>query len=80
MLPDCGTVSVLQPTQAKSHSLAFAAQFGVPLYGGTLVGQVVYEQGNAKGCDVFEKKLPATELPTILLVDRGGAPYNLSVA
>ena len=53
------------------------AQFGVPLYGGTLVGQVVYQQGNAKGCDIFEKKLPATELPTILLVDRGGAPYSL---
>ena len=51
-----------------------AAQFGVPLYGGTLVGQVVYVPGNAKGCDIFEKKLTATELPTILLVDRGGAP------
>ncbi len=50
-----------------------AAQFGVPLYGGALVGQVVYMKGNAKGCEVFEKRLPATELPTILLVERGGA-------
>ena len=52
-------------------------QFGVPLYGGTLVGQVVYLKGNAKGCNIFEKRLPATELPTILLVDRGGAQHPL---
>ncbi len=45
----------------------------MPLYGGALVGQVVYMAGNAKGCEVFAKRLPATELPTILLVERGGA-------
>lgn len=49
----------------------------MPLYGGTLVGQVVYLKGNAKGCNIFEKRLPATELPTILLVDRGGAQHPL---
>lgn len=34
-------------------------------------------KGNAKGCEVFDKRLPATELPTILLVERGGARRGL---
>ncbi|KAK9840728.1 hypothetical protein WJX81_000565 [Elliptochloris bilobata] len=62
---------IREPASAAGDYDAAIGDFGVPLYGGTLVGQVVYVQGNAKGCSLFEKRLPATELPTILLVDRG---------
>ncbi len=47
------------------------AQFGVPLYGGTLTGEVVYMEGNKLGCDVFERPLAPRALPLFLLVDRG---------
>ncbi len=49
-------------------------QFGVPLYGGTLTGEIVYMENNKLGCNVFERPLVQAALPVFLLVDRGGAP------
>jgi len=47
-------------------------QFGVPLYGGALTGEIVYMENNKLGCNVFEHPLVQTTLPVFLLVDRGG--------
>ena len=48
-------------------------QFGVPLYGGTLMGQLAYQEGNSKGCDTFQRFIEQPgDLPRIYLVDRGG--------
>ena len=47
------------------------AQFGVPLYGGALTGEVVFAEANKLGCDVFERPLQQAALPVFLLVDRG---------
>ena len=52
-------------------------QFGVPKYGGTLSGSVVYSgslDGNALGCREYKTPLPGGGggMPTVLLVDRGG--------
>jgi hypothetical protein len=49
------------------------AQFGVPLYGASMDGEVVYVAGNPKGCSPFEKKFTSKKgMPIIVLVDRGG--------
>ena len=50
---------------------------GVPHYGGTMFGTVVYPEANQKACnsfadlDIFFKSRPG-RLPVILLADRGG--------
>ena len=44
------------------------AQFGVPLYGGTLTGEVVFMESNKLRCDVFERPLQPRALPLFLLV------------
>ncbi len=46
-------------------------QFGVPLYGGALTGEIVYMENNKLGCNVFSKPLVPVTLPVFLLVDRG---------
>ena len=46
-------------------------QFGVPLYGGALTGEIVYMENNKLGCNVFQKPLVPVTLPVFLLVDRG---------
>lgn len=48
-----------------------ALQFGVPLYGGALTGEIVYMENNKMGCNVFQKPLVPVNLPVFLLVDRG---------
>ncbi|KAF6159219.1 hypothetical protein GIB67_031990 [Kingdonia uniflora] len=52
--------------------------FGVPLYGGTLVGTVAYPKANLKACKGFDEvdisfKSKPGGLPTFLLVDIGGS-------
>ncbi len=54
-------------------------QFGVPLYGGTLTGAVVYAGSlprapDGLGCKEYGQPLPKlpSGLPAVLLVDRGG--------
>lgn len=48
-------------------------QFGVPLYGATLAGEVQYVGGDAEGCTPFSERVrPRTPgFPVVLLVDRG---------
>lgn len=49
-------------------------QFGVPLYGGTMTGSVLFVRETRLGCSEFAAPLPAGgALPPVLLVDRGGA-------
>lgn len=51
-------------------------QFGVPLYGGTLTGEIVYMENNKLGCNVFERPLIQMDQPVFLLVDRGGVSIH----
>lgn len=49
-------------------------KFGVPLYGATLVGQVVIPaEGDKHGCSPYQRQLHGKlpDLPVILLVTRG---------
>ena len=58
-----------------SQALFLSVQFGVPLYGATLVGEVVHMSDNEKGCSRFSQNLVGkqNDLPVVALVHRGGA-------
>ncbi|KAK9804303.1 hypothetical protein WJX72_005862 [[Myrmecia] bisecta] len=64
---------IKEPSNLAGEFDAAIGDFGVPLYGASLVGELVYLTANDKGCSVFDKHLTgkAGNLPVILLVDRG---------
>jgi len=78
------SLRVTAPTSLKGTYECAIGNFGVPKYGGTLVGSVLYPKVNQKGClnftDVNFQSKPGG-FPTFLLVDRGGeilvGPFNL---
>lgn len=71
------SLKVTSPSSLKGLYECAIGNFGVPQYGGTLVGTVVYPQANQKACKNFDdvgisfKSKPGS-LPTFLLADRGG--------
>uniref|UniRef100_A0A0D9W9B4 EGF-like calcium-binding domain-containing protein n=1 Tax=Leersia perrieri TaxID=77586 RepID=A0A0D9W9B4_9ORYZ len=83
------SVRVLSPRSMRGHRHEAAiANYGVPDYGGTLTGAVVYpsDAGLADGCTPFstgDASSPPKPLrsrsrrPVVLLVDRGGCYFAL---
>lgn len=71
------SITVLAPPEIRSTHDGAVANFGVPDYGGFIVGSVAYPQKGAFGCEPFEgdKPFKFRNRPTVLLLDRGG---NLS--
>ncbi|KAK9756152.1 hypothetical protein RND81_01G077100 [Saponaria officinalis] len=73
-------ITVLQPYTMKSKHDGSIANFGVPLYGGSMVGSVVYPDRGTDACNPFDgdKRFKShTSRPTILLVDRGECYFAL---
>jgi hypothetical protein len=67
------SVRVLAPEHIRGHHDAAIGNFGVPDYGGTLTGVVIYPDTKPTGCDDFDAKFKAkSRRPVILLLDRGG--------
>jgi hypothetical protein len=67
------SVRVLAPEHIRGHHDAAIGNFGVPDYGGTLTGVVLYPDAKATGCAEFPKKFKSKSgRPVILLLDRGG--------
>lgn len=71
------SLKVTSPESIKGVYECAIGNFGVPQYGGTLVGTVVYPKANQKACKGFDEvdlsfKSKPGGLPTFLLVDRGG--------
>lgn len=67
------SVTILSPLAMRSKHDAAIANFGVPNYGGYMIGSVVYAGQGAFGCDSFDKTFkPKFPRPTILIIDRGG--------
>ena len=69
-------LKVTSPKSLKGVYECAIGNFGVPKYGGAMVGSVVYPKTNHKGCNSFNddslfKSKPGS-FPAILLVDRGG--------
>ncbi|WVZ87063.1 hypothetical protein U9M48_033758 [Paspalum notatum var. saurae] len=74
-------VKVLSPASLRGHHRAAIANYGVPDYGGTLTGVVLYPGAEqATGCKPFgddTKFRSPSGRPVVLLVDRGGCYFAL---
>ncbi|EYU23258.1 hypothetical protein MIMGU_mgv1a0227552mg, partial [Erythranthe guttata] len=70
------SISVISPTVLRSKHDAAIANFGVPDYGGSLVGTLFYPPTGFTGCSPFKSKSPR---PSILLLDRGDCYFALKV-
>jgi len=67
-------LKITSPNSLKGIYECAIGNFGVPKYGGTMVGSVVYPKTNQNGCKPFESSLsskPGT-FPSFVLIDRGG--------
>lgn len=70
-------LKVTSPESVKGIYECAIGNFGVPQYGGTMVGSIFYPKSNQKGCkpfkdaDVSWKNKPGG-IPVFLLADRGG--------
>ncbi|KVH87994.1 Complement Clr-like EGF domain-containing protein [Cynara cardunculus var. scolymus] len=77
------SISVLSPIEIRSKHDAAIGNFGVPDYGGSMVGSVVYPRkpDSATGCAQFQGDKPykskSSSRPTILLLDRGECYFAL---
>ncbi|CAI9097178.1 OLC1v1033544C1 [Oldenlandia corymbosa var. corymbosa] len=76
------SLKVTSPESIKDVYECAIGNFGVPQYGGTLVGYVVYPKANQKGCKSFDDfgisfKSKPGGMPTFLLVDRGDCFFTL---
>lgn len=74
------SISVLSPYDLRGKYDGSIANFGVPDYGGSLVGSVIYPKSGANGCSAFEGDKPfksSSSRPTILLLDRGDCYFAL---
>jgi hypothetical protein len=70
------SVKVVSPHHIRGHHDAALANFGVPNYGGTLSGVVIYPDKRSNGCEKLDTTFKSkSRRPVILLLDRGGAYY-----
>ncbi|KAL1537531.1 Vacuolar-sorting receptor 6 [Salvia divinorum] len=76
------SISVVSPSDRRSKHDAAIANFGVPDYGGSLTGTLVYPDKGQVGCSAFDGDRPfkpKSSRPTILLLDRGECFFALKV-
>ncbi|KAG2329157.1 hypothetical protein Bca52824_000337 [Brassica carinata] len=76
------SLKVTSPDSIKGIYECAIGNFGVPQYGGTLVGTVVYPNSNQKACKSYSDfdvsfKSRAGHLPTFVLIDRGDCFFTL---
>ncbi|KAG6476168.1 vacuolar-sorting receptor 6-like [Zingiber officinale] len=72
-------ISVISPKSIKGRYEAAMANFGVPNYGGSLTGVVVYPEKGHTACAAFDgvRFRSKSKRPVILLVDRGRCYFAL---
>ncbi|KAJ8763482.1 hypothetical protein K2173_002365 [Erythroxylum novogranatense] len=78
------SLGVTSPDKIKGTYDSAIGNFGIPQYGGSMAGFVVYPKENQKGCREFDDfrisfKSKAGALPTFVLVDRGDCFFALKV-
>ena len=72
---EVSSLKVEQPPEVKGKYDMALANFGVPLYGGSLKGIITFPAVNSFGCEEFPADFRLPKLPgfaSILLLDRGG--------
>lgn len=76
------SIRVLHPQSLRSKHDSAIGNFGIPDYGGFMVGSVIYPDKGASGCQPFEGDKPFKSKfprPTVLLLDRGECYFALKV-
>ncbi|XP_039035173.1 vacuolar-sorting receptor 3-like [Hibiscus syriacus] len=78
------SLRVTSPEKIKGTHDSAIGNFGIPQYGGTLAGVVVYPKVNRKGCRSFGEsgnsfKSKPGALPTFVLIDRGDCFFSIKV-
>ncbi|WMV12781.1 hypothetical protein MTR67_006166 [Solanum verrucosum] len=78
------SLRVVSPDVIKGTYDSAIGNFGIPQYGGSIPGTVVYPKENRKGCRNFEDsgtsfKSKSGAMPTFVLVDRGDCFFALKV-
>lgn len=74
------SITVLSPHKLRGKRDGAIGNFGVPDYGGYILGSLVYPDKGSHGCQVFEGDKPfkfRSNRPTIVLLDRGGISFFL---
>ncbi|XP_031485205.1 vacuolar-sorting receptor 1-like [Nymphaea colorata] len=76
------SLRVTSPDYLKDVYECAIGNFGVPQYGGTMVGIVAYPHANQKACKTFDDagisfKTKPGGLPTFVLIDRGDCYFTL---
>lgn len=68
------SLRVTSPDSIKGNHDSAIGNFGIPQYGGSMAGTVVYPKNNQKGCKEFDDsfKAKAGAMPNFVLLDRGG--------
>lgn len=70
------SLMVTSPSELRGKHDSAIGNFGIPQYGGSMAGTVVYPKKNGNGCDEFDEsasfRAKPGALPNIVLVDRGG--------
>ncbi|RRT61839.1 hypothetical protein B296_00026263 [Ensete ventricosum] len=71
------SLMVISPSELKGKHDSAIGNFGIPQYGGSMAGAVVYPKENAMACDQFSRsdlfKPKPGALPNFILIDRGGS-------
>ncbi|XP_078164126.1 vacuolar-sorting receptor 1-like [Carex rostrata] len=67
------SLMVIAPQEMRGKHDSAIGNFGIPQYGGSMAGTVVYAKSNSHGCDEFTESFrsKAGALPNFLLIDRG---------
>lgn len=78
------SLTVTSPDSIRGYHDSAIGNFGIPQYGGSMAGTVVYPKDNTKGCKGFDEfkisfKAKTGSLPTFVLVDRGDCLFALKV-
>ncbi|KAJ4716155.1 Vacuolar-sorting receptor 1 [Melia azedarach] len=78
------SLMVTSPEKIKGSHDSAIGNFGIPQYGGSMAGTVVYPKENQKGCKGFDDfqisfKAKPGALPNFVLVDRGDCFFALKV-
>lgn len=80
------SLMVTSPTALRGRHDSAIGNFGIPQYGGSMAGAVVYPKGNSDACEAFDggrkEHLFRTKpgaLPSFLLIDRGNCLFAKKV-
>ncbi|CAM8914023.1 unnamed protein product [Rhodiola kirilowii] len=78
------SLRVTSPDNIKGNHDSAIGNFGIPQYGGSMAGTVVYPKENRKGCKSFDEfeisfKSKPGAIPTFVLVDRGDCFFAMKV-